>query len=172
MTLPFFKGLRYVFTFLAAFQPARGLKRSQNVSFLWHFSAITIRSHFSVANQPARGSMRSQNVSFLSVFQGFTIRFHFCSGVSASAEPQAESERIVFARFSRVYDTFSLFQRRFSPCGAPSRVRTYRFCGIFPRLRYVLTFSAANQPVRGFKRSQNVSFLPLFYGFTIRFHYI
>ena len=88
---PFFKGLRYVFTFAAVFQPVRSLKRSQNVSFL-------------------------------SVFQGFTIRFHFCSGVSASAEPQAESERIVFARFSRVYDTFSLFQRRFSPRGASCTV--------------------------------------------------
>ena len=115
--------------------------------------------------------MQSQNVSFLSVFHGFTIRFHFFCGVSACAGPQAESERIVFVRFLRVYDTFSLFPQRFSLCGAPCKVRTYRFCPFFACLRYVFTFSAAFQPARSLKQSQNVSFLSVFRRFTIRFHF-
>ena len=91
--------------------------------------------------------MRSQNVSFWSIFHVFTIRFHFSGGVSARAEPHAESERIVFVYFSWVYDTFSLFLRRFKLHGASCGVRTYRFCPFFMGLRYVFTFSAAFQPV-------------------------
>ncbi len=136
----FFMGLRYVFTFPAAFLPARGL-------------------------------LQSQNVSFLSIFCVFTILSHFFCGVSARASPPAKSERIVFARFSWVYDTFSLFLRRFCPRGAPCRVRTYRFCTFFMGLRYVLTFSAAFLPARALMQSQNVSFLHVFYGFTIRSHF-
>ena len=63
--------------------------------------------------------MRSQNVSFLLIFHVNTIRFHFFSGVSARAEPHAESERIVFVLFLWVYDTFSLFLRCFCTRGAP-----------------------------------------------------
>ena len=125
----------------------------------------------SAAIQPARSLMQSQNVSFLSVFHGFTIRFHFFSGDSGCAEPQARSERIVFVRFLWVYDTFSLFQRRFSPRGAPCKVRTYRFCPFFMGLRYVFTFSVVFLPARSLMQSQNVSFLPVFHGFTIRFHF-
>ena len=125
----------------------------------------------SVAFQPVRSPMQSQNVSFLSVFHVFTIRSHFFRDVSARAGAQAKSERIVFVRFLRVYDTFSLFPRRFSPHGASSKVRTYRFCPFFTCLRYVLTFSAAFQPVRSPMQSQNVSFLSIFCVFTIRFHF-
>ena len=77
---------------------------------------------FPVPLLPARGLMQSQNVSFLPVFYGFTIRFHFFCGVYARTGPHAESERIVFVRFSRVYDTFSLFPRRFSLRGASRTV--------------------------------------------------
>ena len=121
--------------------------------------------------QPARGPMESQNVSFLPIFYGITIRFHFSSGVSARAGPQVKSERIVFAYFLWVYDTFSLFRQCFYLCGASCRVRTYRFCPFFMSLRYVFTFPAAFQPARSLKRSHNVSFLSIFHGITIRFHF-
>ena len=115
--------------------------------------------------------MRSQNVSFLSVFYGFTIRSHFFSAVSACAELHAESERIVFVHFSRVYDTFSLFLRRFGLRGASCGVRTYRFRPFFIGLRYVFTFSAAFRAAWSLMQSQNVSFLSVFHGFTIRSHF-
>ena len=82
-----------------------------------------------------------------------------------------ESERIVFAPFSRVYDTFSLFLRRFSLREVSSEVRKYRFCPFFMGLRYVFTFPAMFQLVRGLMRGQKVSFLPVFFGFTIRSHF-
>ena len=50
-----------------------------------------------------------------------TATYAFC-GVSARAGPHAESERIVFAHFSWVYDTFSLFRRRFCLHGASCMV--------------------------------------------------
>ena len=124
---------------------------------------------FPVPFLPARCPRRSQNVSFLSVFHGFTIRFHFSCGVSA--EPHAESERIVFVRFSRVYDTFSLFLWRFCLRGVSCRVRTYRFCPFFACLRYVFTIPAAFQPARSPMESQNVSFLSIFHEFTILSHF-
>ena len=114
---------------------------------------------------------RSHNVSFLLIFYGFTIRSHFSSGVSASLGRRTESERIVFAHFSRVYDTFSLFQRRFCLTRTPDRVTTYRFCSIFAGLRYVLTSPAAFLPPSDAAQSQNVSFLLYFRGFTIRSHF-
>ena len=126
---------------------------------------------FSATFQPARSLKQSQNVSFLPVFCGITIRSHFSSGISARAGPHARSERIVFARFLRVYDTFSLFQRHFSPRVASNGVRTYRFCPFFMGLRYVFTFPAAFQPTRGFMQSQNVSFLSVFHRITIRSHF-
>ena len=126
---------------------------------------------FPVPFLPARSLMRTQNVSFLPLFHGFTIRFHFSGGVSARAGPQAESERIVFALFSRVYDTFSLFLWCFCPHVASCGLRTYRFCPFFMGLRYVLTFSAAFLPARGLMRGQNVSFLLLFHGFTRLSHF-
>ena len=177
--------------------------RGQNVSFLHHFPAFTIRSHFSgggisqrgapcgvrtyrfcpffpclryvlpfpAANQPAREPLRGQNVSFLHHFPVFTIRSPFSSGGISQRGPPAESERIVFASFSGVYDTFSLFQRRNQPARAPCEVRTYRFCPFFPCLRYVFTFPAANPPARSPLRGQNVSFLPVFSVFAIRSHF-
>ena len=90
---------------------------------------------------------------------------------SASAGAPAGSERIVFASFSGVYDTFSLFQWRIRQRGSPCEVRTYRFCPFFPCLRYVFTFPAANPPARSPLRGQNVSFLPVFSVFTIRSHF-
>ena len=53
----------------------------------------------------------------------------------------------------------------------PAGLRTYRFCPFFMGLRYFLTFPAAFLPARGFMHSQNVSFLPLFHGFTILSHF-
>ena len=122
--------------------------RSQNVSFCSFFMGLRYVLTFPAAFLPARSPMWSQNVSFLSVFHGFTIRSHFSGGVSACAEPHAESQRIVFAHFSRVYDTFSLFQRRFCLHGAPCTVRAYRFCSFFMGLRYVFTFPAVFLPAR------------------------
>ena len=72
-------------------------------------------------------------------------------GVSACAEPHAESERIVFAPFLRVYDTFSLFLRCFRLRGAPCRVRTYRFCSFFAGLRYVFTPGGSLWQARGLR---------------------
>ena len=40
MTLSFFKGLRYVFTFAAVFQPAWASMQGQNVSFLLIFHNV------------------------------------------------------------------------------------------------------------------------------------
>ena len=100
----------------------------------------------SAAFLPAPSLMQSQNVSFLPVFHGFTILSHFSSGVSACARSPVRSERIVFGPFSRIFDTFSLFQRRFCLRRASYRVRTYRFCPFFMGLRYFLTFSAAFLP--------------------------
>ena len=114
----------------------------------------------SAAFLPARSLMQSQNVSFLPLFHVFTIRSHFSGSVSCCAEPNAESERIVFVHFLWVYDTFSLFLRRFCPRGTSCTVRTYRFCLFFTCLRYVLTFPAAFLPARGLMQSQNVSLLP------------
>ena len=101
----------------------------------------------------------------------FTIRSHFSGGESACAGLHGKSESIVFARFSRVYDTFSLFRRRIRLRGVSWKVRKYRFCPFFRGLRYVLTFPAVNRPARGLMESQKVSFLSIFYVITIRSHF-
>ena len=114
---------------------------------------------------------RSHNVSFLPLFRGFTIRSHFSAAVSASLGRRTESQRIVFALFSWVYDTFSLYRHRFGLPRTPDRVTTYRFCPFFVGLRYVLTFLLPFRPPSDAGQSHNVSFLLYFRGFTIRSHF-
>ena len=157
--------------FRRRFCPRGASCRVRTYRFCPFFTCLRYVLTLSVAFLPARSLMHSQNVSFLPLFHGFTIRSHFSCGGSAHSRPQAESERIVFARFLWVYDTFSLFLRRFCLRGASCTVRTYRFCPFFTCLRYVFTFSATVRAARSLMRSQNVSFLPLFHGFTIRSHF-
>ena len=163
--------LRQRIRFLRCFSPRGASWKVRTYRFCPFFTGLRYVFTFSAVFLPVRSLLRGQNVSFLPVFYGFTIRFHFSGGVSARVEPQVKSERIVFARFLWDYDTFSLFRQCFYLRGASCRVRTYRFCPFFTGLRYVLTFPAAFQPARDLKRSQNVSFLSVFHGITIRSHF-